>query len=169
MKTFIKRMVHNSAFASFEHFKPLKALENLNHPLIPKLISYDNNTYECEFIEGVDFFKYIEKTRNVQSGITLVKTINQFMYSLLELQNTSELKLFPDDISCVNIIVTAEGRPYIIDFDQFGFFDTHQILKIFKETNMRLYDSFTLALSTGTINKQNTRIKELENKLLSLV
>lgn len=171
MKTFKKTMAKNSSRAtdSYEHFEPLKALENLNHPLIPKLISYDNNTYECEFIEGLDFFKYIEKTRNVKSGITLVKTINQFMYSLLELQNTFKLQLFPDDISCVNIIVTPEGNPYIIDLDQFGFFDTYQILKIFKETNMRLYDSFILALSAGTINDQNNHIKNLENKLLNLM
>ena len=163
-----KTMAHNSAFGAWsEHFEPLKVLESLNNPLIPKLISYDNDSYVCEFIEGVNLSDYIERTRDIQWGITLVRTINEFMYSLLELRNTSKLQLFADDISCVNIMVTAEGRPYIVDLDQFGFFDTNNILRIFKETNMRLYDSFALALSTGTINEKNARIKYLENKLLT--
>ena len=161
-------MKSNSSYGSWsKHFEPLKALESLNHPLIPKLISYDNDAYVYEFIQGENLFDYIQRTKNFQWGITLVKTINEFMHSLLKVQNTSGLKLFADDITCVNIIVTTVGRPYIIDLDQFGFFDTYQILKIFKETNMKLYDSITLALLTGTINKQNIRIKELEAKLLS--
>ena len=171
MKTFKKNMKPNGSLLknTNDHYAPLKVLQSLNHPLIPKLISYDNESYECEFIEGENLFDYIQRTQDVEWGITLVKTINEFLYSLLKLSHKSEPRLFADDISGVNIIVTTEGKPYIIDLDQFGFFETQAILNIFKETNIRLYDAVLLSLLNGTVNKQNIRIKALENKLLTLM
>jgi len=172
MKTFKKNMKPNGSLLknTNDHHAPLKVLESLNHPLIPKLISYDNESYECEFIKGENLFDYIQRTRNVEWGITLVKTVNEFLYSLLDLKNIdSKPQLFADDISGVNIMVTKEGRPYIVDLDQFGFFETQAVFNIFKETNIRLYDAILLSLLNGTVNKQNIRIKNLENKILGLM
>ena len=119
MKTFKKNMKPNGSLLknTNDHYAPLKVLQSLNHPLIPKLISYDNESYECEFIEGENLFDYIQRTQDVEWGITLVKTINEFLYSLLKLSHKSEPRLFADDISGVNIIVTTEGKPYIIDLE----------------------------------------------------
>ena len=44
------------------HAHALERLEELNHPLIPKLYYYDDIEYECEFIEGKDLETYIRKT-----------------------------------------------------------------------------------------------------------
>ena len=48
MKKFIKRMRNNNSYFPSDHIHPLQILENMNHPMIPKLISYDNYAYTCE-------------------------------------------------------------------------------------------------------------------------
>ena len=50
----------------------------MNHPMIPKLISYDNETYTCERIEGMPLEKYVQKTRDPAFALKLMHDINDF-------------------------------------------------------------------------------------------
>jgi hypothetical protein len=187
-------MMDNGSIFPNEHQHPLKIIQSLNHPLIPKLISYDDESYECEFIEGEILIDYMKRTRDVKLAMSIVKDTNAFFHIMAahkyspaqnELKNLGELILSADDIHDQNILVTTEGRPYIIDLDQFGWYHRYTVFKLIQFSNIRVCDTIRTSLLLGDtnihnfyemkhrnellINKQNTRIKELENKLLSLV
>jgi hypothetical protein len=185
----------NGSIFPNEHQHPLKIIQSLNHPLIPKLISYDDESYECEFIEGEHLTGYFQRTRDVQLAMSIIKDINAFFYVMAthkhRLTQTEQDKfryrgkviLSADDIHEQNIMVTTEGRPYIIDLDQFGWYHPHRVIKLIQYSNIRVCDHIHTSLMVGensksnfyemkyrnelVINKQNIRIKELEAKLLS--
>ena len=176
----------NGSYFPNDHQRTLKVLQSLNHPLIPKLISYDNESYECEFIEGEHLTGYFKRTRDVQLAISIIKDINAFFHVMaahkhrltpLEQKNRryrGDLILSGDDLHQQNIIVSTEGRPYIIDLDQFGWYHPYEVIKIIQYSNISVCDHIRSALLLGTASEymnynQNIRINELEDKLLSLV
>ena len=188
-------MKPNGSFFPNNHQHPLKVLQGLNHPLIPKLISYDDESYEYEFIEGEHLKGYFKRTRDVELAMSIIKDINAFFYAMAthkhrltqteqnKFRYRGELTLSADDLHEQNIIVSTEGRPYIIDLDQFGWYHPYEVIKIIQYSHTSVCDHIRSALLLGTaseynfyemkyrnelvINKQNIRIKELEAKLLS--
>jgi len=183
MKTFIKRMRNNYSYFPSEHIEPIQILENMNHPMIPKFISYDDESYTSEFIEGVSLGTYVRSSRDPAFGLRVIKDINNFMYNLSEYTKPFkahwgiiDCQMSCDDIHEGNMLVTKDGRPYIIDFDQFGFFHQNDIFKLLQSANMRLCDSIRSSLLIATsdshlkmVKARDFRIKELEDRLLSLV
>ena len=210
----------NGSFYPNKHQHPLKVLQSLNHPLIPKLISYDDEYYECEFIEGETLIDYTKRTRDVKLAMSIVKDTNAFFHlmavhehgpdrmasshgdghvgvSATHIMSLEQLKvedgfkyrgnliLSADDIHEQNIMVTSEGRPYIVDLDQFGWYHPYYVFKLIQFANIRVCDGIHTGMLLGktslenfyemkhrnelVINKQNIRIKKLEAKLLSLV
>ena len=185
----------NGSIFPNEHQHPLKIIQSLNHPLIPKLISYDDESYECEFIEGEVLIDYMKRTRNIQLAMSIIKDTNSFFHIMAAhkhspaqymqdiLKYRGKVILSADDIHEQNIMVTTEGRPYIIDLDQFGWYHPHRVIKLIQYSNIRVCDHIHTSLMVGensksnfyemkyrnelVINKQNIRIKELEAKLLS--
>ena len=188
-------MKPNGSFFPNNHQHPLKILQGLNHPLIPKLISYDDESYECEFIEGEVLIDYMKRTRDVQLAMSIVKDTNAFFHIIAthkhrltqteqnKFRYRGELTLSADDLHEQNIMVTAEGRPYVIDLDQFGWYHPYRVIKLIQYSNISVSDTINSGLLMGeadeynfyemkyrnelVINKQNIRIKELEAKLLS--
>ena len=85
-----------------------------------------------------------------------------------------ELQFSCDDIHEANILVTEDGKPYIIDFDQFGYHHPYTVFRLLQSTNYRLCDSIRSALllaDTDHIenikNSYKKRIAELEEQLLN--
>ena len=171
-------MRNNWSHFPTDHIHPLQILENMNHPMIPKLISYDNETYTCERIEGLSLAEYVRKNRDAAFALKVIQDINNFMYDLTKFTKVNErgwkLQLSCDDIHEANMIVTEDGKPYIIDFDQFGYHHPYTVFRLLQSTNYRLCDSIRSALllaDTDHIenikNSYKKRIAELEEQLLN--
>jgi thiamine kinase-like enzyme len=178
MKKFIKRMRNNNSYFPSDHIHPLQILENMNHPMIPKLISYDNYAYTCEHIEGLSLAESVRKNKGAAFALKVVQDINNFMYDLTKFTKVNEkgwkLQFSCDDIHEANIIVTEDGKPYIIDFDQFGYYPSYTIFKLLQSTNYRLCDSIRSALLLSDTDRARARgeaakkrIAELEEQLLN--
>ena len=184
MNSFKKRMKNNWSHFPTDHIHPLQILENMNHPMIPKLISYDNETYTCERIEGMPLEKYVQKTRDPAFALKLMHDINDFMRELTThtkafKENDGPLvnyQLFCDDMHCDNLIITEDGKVYIIDLDQFGFHHPYSIFKFMETASQKLNRSIWGSLVTGEIKhinslekKHKRYIVELEKRLLDYV
>ena len=170
-------MSRNNSYFPVDHVHSLQILSNINHPMIPKIISYDNYTYTCERIEGLSLAEYVRKNRDAAFALKVIQDINNFMYDLTKFTKVNErgwkLQLSCDDIHEANMIVTEDGKPYIIDFDQFGFYPPNVIFKLLQSTNYRLCDSIRSALLLSDtdrvvciVKEAKKRIAELEEKLL---
>ena len=173
-------MKGNGSFYPNEHQHPLKVLQSLNHWMIPKLISYDNETYTCERIEGLSLAEYVRKNRDAAFALKVIQDVNNFMHDLTKFtkvdKSGQELQFSCEDIHEANMIVTENGKPYIIDFDQFGYYPSYTIFKLLQSANYRLCDSIRSALllaDTDHIenikNSYKNRIEKLETKLLEFV
>ena len=177
-------MRDNLSYFPSDHIHPLQILENMNHPMIPKLISYDNETYTCERIEGMPLEKYVQKTRDPAFALKLMHDINDFMRELTThtkafKENDGPLvnyQLFCDDIHESNLIITEDAKAYIIDFDQFGFFHPYTVFSLMEiastKLNRSIRDNLLLAdtLYIEDIkNSYKNRVTELEEKLLDYV
>ena len=171
-------MRNNNSYFPADHIHPLQLLENMNHPMIPKLISYDNETYTCERIEGLSLAEYVRKNRDAAFALKVIQDINNFMYDLTKFTKVNErgwkLQLSCDDIHEANMIVTEDGKPYIIDFDQFGYYPSYTVFKLLQSTNYRLCDSIRSALLLSDTDRARAvgeaakkRIAELEEQLLN--
>ena len=171
-------MRNNNSYFPSDHIHPLQILENMNHPMIPKIVSYDNETYTCERIEGLSLAKYVRKNKDAAFALKVLKDVNNFMYDLTKFTKVNErgwkLQLSCDDIHEANMIVTEDGKPYIIDFDQFGFYPPNVIFKLLQSTNYRLCDSIRSALLLSDtdrvvciVKEAKKRIAELEGQLLN--
>ena len=173
-------MRDNNSYFPADHIHPLQILENMNHPMIPKLVSYNNYSYTCEHIEGISLENYIRKTRDAALGLKIIKDINNFMYDLTEITKVNDkgqvLQFLCDDIHGNNIMVTEDGKVSIIDLDQFGFHHPYTIFKILQFTNIRLCGSVRDGLLIGDSDTysqdskdKSKHIKKLEEKLLDYV
>jgi predicted Ser/Thr protein kinase len=177
-------MRDNLSYFPSDHIHPLQILENMNHPMIPKLISYDNETYTCERIEGMPLEKYVRKTRDPAFALKLMHDINDFMRELTThtkafKENDGPLvnyQLFCDDIHESNLIITEDAKAYIIDFDQFGFFHPYTVFSLMEiastKLNRSIRDNLLLAdtLYIEDIkNSYKNRVTELEEQLLDYV
>jgi len=184
MNSFKKIMKNNWSHFPRDHIHPLQILENMNHPMIPKLISYDNETYTCERIEGMPLEKYVRKTRDPAFALKLMHDINDFMRELTThtkafKENDGPLvnyQLFCDDIHESNLIITEDAKAYIIDFDQFGFFHPYTVFSLMEiastKLNRSIRDNLLLADTLyieDIINSYKNRVTELEEQLLDYV
>ena len=167
-------MKNNWSHFPRDHIHPLQILENMNHPMIPKLISYDNETYTCERIEGMPLEKYIRKNRDAACGnaafaLKLMHDIYDFMRQLTThtkaVSGTGEeivdYQLFCDDMHESNLIITEDGKAYIIDFDQFGFFHPYTVFSLMEIANTKLCRSIRDNLLLGEIDHQTQLIKHI--------
>ena len=156
----------------------------MNHPMIPKIVSYDNETYTCERIEGMPLEKYIQKTRDPAFALKLMHDINDFMRELTThtkafKENDGPLvnyQLFCDDMHCDNLIITEDAKAYIVDFDQFGFFHPYTVFRLMEIANTKLCrsirDSLLIADTDRVVHRgkeAKNRIAELEEQLLDYV
>jgi len=168
---------NNSYFPS-DHIHPLQILENMNHPMIPKIVSYDNETYTCQRVEGLSLAESVRKNKGAAFALKVVQDINNFMYDLTKFtkvdKDGQELQFSCEDIHEANILVTENGKPYIIDFDQFGYHHPYTVFKLLQSTNYRLCDSIRSALLLADSDKMKAimqergkRIAELEEQLLN--
>ena len=173
-------MRNNNSYFPSDHIHPLQILDSMNHPMIPKIVSYDNETYTCERIEGQSLATYVRKNRDAAFALKVIQDINNFMYDLTKFTKVNEkgwkLQLSCDDMHEANMLVTEDGKPYIIDFDQFGYYHSNVVFKLLQSTNYRLCDSIRSALllaDTDHIenikNSYKNRIEKLETKLLEFV
>ena len=171
-------MRNNNSYFSADHIHPLQLLENMNHPMIPKIVSYDNETYTCERIEGLSLAEYVRKNRDAAFALKVIQDINNFMYDLTKFTKVNErgwkLQFSCEDIHEANILVTEDGKPYIIDFDQFGYHHPYIVFKLLQSTNYRLCDSIRSALLLSDTDRARAvgeaakkRIAELEEQLLN--
>ena len=179
-------MRDNNSYFPADHIHPLQILENMNHPMIPKLVSYDNETYTCERIEGMPLERYIRENRdatgvNAAFALKLMHDINDFMRELTthtkafkeDGERIVNYKLFCDDIHQDNLIITEDAKVYIIDFDQFGFFHPYYIFTLMEIASTKLNRSIRDNLLLGEIEyisglekKQKNRVAKLEEQLL---
>ena len=180
-------MRNNNSYFPSDHIHPLQILENMNHPMIPILISYDNETYTCQRVEGLSLAEYVRKNRDAAFALKVIQDINNFMYDLTKFtkvdKDGQELQFSCEDIHEANILVTENGKPYIIDFDQFGYHHPYTVFKLLQSTNYRLCDSIRASLLIASIDSERAdshkmkaimqergkRIKKLEKQLLKYV
>ena len=175
-------MRNNNSYFPSDHIHPLQILDSMNHPMIPKLISYDNETYTCKRIEGMPLEKYVRKTRDAAFALKLMHDINDFMRELTthtkafagdSVGNIVNYQLFCDDIHESNLIITEDAKAYIIDFDQFGFFHPYTVFSLMEiastKLNRSIRDNLLLADTDRVVRRSKEakkRIAELEEKLL---
>ena len=169
-------MRNNNSYFPSDHIHPLQILENMNHPMIPKLISYDNETYTCERIEGMPLEKYVRKTRDPAFALKLMHDINDFMRELTThtkafKENDGPLvnyQLFCDDIHESNLIITEDAKAYIVDFDQFGFFHPYTVFRLMEIANTKLCRSIRDSLLIADTDRVVHRGEEAKKRIAEL-
>lgn len=174
----------NSSEFPYDHAHPISKVEELNHPLIPKLYYYDDNKYECEYIDGEDLVTYLERTGDISTGILVYELVQDLMIKMSKISNTHNWedyswkgpdlawKLGCDDIHAKNILVTNEGKPYLIDFDQFGWYHPYTIFKLLDNNTGRISDAMRYAMlawdSKVVLYKVVDQNKEMHEKNVRL-
>ena len=131
------------------HGYALERLEELNHPLIPKLYYYDDEEYECEFIDGKDLETYIRKTGNYQVGLEVMNQVQDLLYKMSKQEFNFEFpyshklnwRLGAEDIHSKNILITEQGQAYLIDLDQIGWWHPFTVFKLMNNAVASLSDS----------------------------
>lgn len=141
---FTKIMRPNASAFPDKHYEALKQLENIDHPLIPKLYEYDNISYECEYIDGEDLETYIQKTGDIDFAYSVLESVNDLLQKLSKIE-FGDLKLSAEDIHSKNILV-SNGKPYLIDLDQIGWWHPYTIFKIIMTTNMNICNTLQTSL-----------------------
>lgn len=169
MKTFKKTMRPNASQFPNMHAHALEKLEELNHPLIPKLYYYDDTEYECEFIEGEDLETYIRRTGDYNLALKVVELVQDLMLQMSKTEFTYKWeyshknywRLAAEDIHSKNILITKEGRPYLIDLDQIGWWHPWTIFKIMMSANIRLTDTLRYAFVHWANDRTTEKLKAL--------
>ena len=153
-KTFKKVMRPNSSEFPNMHAHPLEKLEEIEHPLIPKLFYYDDTEYECEFIEGTDFETHIRKTGDYGFGLEVLNLVQDLSFKMSQIEFGLEFpyshklnwRMGAEDIHCKNILISAEGKPYLIDLDQIGWWHPFTIFKLINQSTYNMTDSLRYSL-----------------------
>lgn len=127
-----------------KHYEALKQLENIDHPLIPKLYEYDDISYKCEYIDGEDLETYIQKTGDIDFAYSVLESVNDLLQKLSKIE-FGDLKLSAEDIHSKNILV-SNGKPYLIDLDQIGWWHPYTIFKIIMTTNVNICNTLQTSL-----------------------
>jgi serine/threonine protein kinase len=146
--TFKKKMRPNASQFPDMHGYALEKLEELNHPLIPKLYYYDDNEYECEFIDGLTLETFIMKTGDYNVALNVLEQVNDLMMQMAKVESNHEWnykldlkwRLAAEDIHPTNILIDKNGNPYLIDLDQIGFWHPFTIYQLMMNAHMKLTD-----------------------------
>ena len=171
-KTFKKAMRPNNSEFPNLHAHALEKLEELNHPLIPKLYYYDDVEYECEFIEGTDLETYIRKTGNYQIGLEVMNQVQDLLYKMSNVEFNFEFpyshklnwRLGAEDIHSKNILITEQGEAYLIDLDQIGWWHPFTVFKLMNNAVASITDSlrYTFLLWSNDLSIKNSKEQILQ-------
>ncbi len=181
-KTFKKVMRDNSSEFPSMHAHALERLEELNHPLIPKLYYYDDVEYECEFIEGLELEDHIRQTGNYQLGLDVMNLCHDLIYKMSHVQFNHKFpyshglnwRLSAEDIHSRNILISAKDeKPYLVDLDQIGWWHPFTVFKIMESATSRLTESMRYQLifwsndlsTEEIITEARKEINEMSKKL----
>ncbi len=77
----------NASAFPYTHAEPISKLEELNHPLIPKIVYYDDNEYEIEYIDGEDLVTYLERTGDWSTGILVYELVQDLMLQMSKISS----------------------------------------------------------------------------------
>ena len=147
--TFKKKMRPNASQFPNMHGYALEKLEELNHPLIPKLYYYDDEEYECQFIDGLNLEAFIMKTGDYDVALNVLEQVNDLMMQMAKVESNHEWnytldlkwRLAAEDIHPANILIDKHGNPYLIDLDQIGFWHPFSVYQLMMNAHMKLTDS----------------------------
>lgn len=148
--TFKKKMRPNASQFPNMHGYALEKLEELNHPLIPKLYYYDDEEYECQFIDGLTLEAFIMKHGDYDVALNVLEQVNDLMNKMAKITLTFEWenmwndlywRMSADDIHAANILIDKDGNPYLIDLDQIGFWHPFTVYQLMMNAHMKLTDS----------------------------
>ncbi len=102
-----------SKLAAEREFKALKALSSVN-ALVPVSIGYNRHVVVVEYVEGVELYTRPDLSRPGEVLDLIVETIGKAY---------RDVGIVHGDLSEYNIIVTADEKPYIIDWPQYVYRD----------------------------------------------
>lgn len=104
--------------ALYEQVAEADLLESLNHSQLPRYEGqFSNETMSCylrEYIEGVSLEAYVQKNDLSQKQIT---EIGLSLCDILDYLHRQTPPVIHRDIKPRNIIIRADGKPVLIDFD----------------------------------------------------
>jgi hypothetical protein len=171
----------NASAFPYTHAEPISKLEELNHPLIPKIVYYDDNEYEIEYIDGEDLVTYLERTGDWSTGILVYELVQDLMLQMSKISSNYKWNDFPlkgpditwklaaEDIHSKNIVITKEGKPYLIDLDQIGWWHPYSVFKLMNTNTSRIAECMRSAMITWdhkvSIERLATELNEIATEL----
>lgn len=146
-----------------------------NSSIMPKVISYDDESVEYEYVEGVTLQHYLKRTGNYNLARKVTEDCLNFLFDLSKntfIHNRKEYILCADDIHDQNIIVSPEENFYVVDFDQFSWVHKYTYFRIIQDSCQKLTDnirSILIDYDNQSVKKMYTdKVREI-NKLRKLL
>lgn len=143
-----KRFKDNRSAYPTQHKIPIDRLLELNHPMVPKIIEYDDKKITYEYVEGIALKE--TSMRSVEDMMWVLSECMDFMNTLTGIKTliekkfpeNKELFLFADDIHSLNLIITPDRQLKIIDLDMIGFFHKKDVYRYLNRNYFYIVDFF---------------------------
>jgi len=122
-----------------EHQLPINSLLTLNHPMVPKIVEYNDKKIIYEYVEGIPLKE--TDMKSVEDMMWVLSKCMDFMNTLTRIRD-KDLFLFAEDIHSLNLIVTPDKQLKIIDLDQIGFYHKSNVYRYLNRNYFYIVDFF---------------------------
>ena len=112
MSSYTKIFKDNRSIYPKSHREPIYRLIELHHPMVPNIISVNDNQITYEYVEGIPLKD--TDMKSVEDMMWVLSSCMDFMNALAQVRK-KDMFLFAEDIHALNIIVTPERQLKIID------------------------------------------------------
>ena len=139
MSSYTKIFKDNRSIYPKSHREPIYRLIELHHPMVPNIISVNDNQITYEYVEGIPLKD--TDMKSVEDMMWVLSSCMDFMNALAQVRK-KDMFLFAEDIHALNIIVTPERQLKIIDLDQIGFYNKANVYRYLNRNYFYLVDFF---------------------------
>jgi len=161
-KYFTKIMGGNSSPFPNDHEEAIELLKQLDFDLIPEIYEFNDEKYTCKYIHGVPLEQYMAHRGTPEFGVHVMDTVFNFLIECTKIERYGRY-FCADDIHPSNLIVDGKGTLWIIDFDQFGFYEKTEVFThCLGKSMQRIGMSITTNLMWQKQRKLEEEIRELK-------
>ena len=139
MTYYTKTFKDNRSAYPKSHREPIYRLIELHHPMVPNIISVDDEQITYEYVEGTTLKD--TDMKSVEDMMWVLSSYMDFVNKLVQVRK-KDMFLFAEDMHALNIIVTPDRQLKIIDLDQIGFYNKANVYRYLNRNYFYLVDFF---------------------------
>ncbi len=139
MTYYTKTFKDNRSSYPKSHREPIYRLIELHHPMVPNIISVDDEQITYEYVEGTTLKD--TDMKSVEDMMWVLSSYMDFVNKLVQVRK-KDMFLFAEDMHALNIIVTPDKQLKIIDLDQIGFYKKANVYRYLNRNYFYLVDFF---------------------------